>query len=633
MITLLSSSRHGRAPRGVGAWLFALAVVVLGLVGFSPSVVHADNTVVNSSPSTGAVLDVAPDAIVIGFAEPLGEDNTIALDCEAEPVTLPQPEVVDGTTLQVEIAAAIPSGTCTARWGVSNTDGEPNGRGVITFVVENAAPEGGVDPDAGTTDPTATTSPPTAADADAAAETDEATEEPDEPPSPDELVIDFSEVEDGDATLGLFQFLSTLGIAVLFGSLVVITAAWPEGVEYLVTIKFLRLVWIVSMIVTVVFAGLAAAAVTPEGGGGPFSPGSWPDLFDAGWSGRAILLRVVLLAAAAWPAFRPERVIDPTTQLAALGVAGLCTATLGITRTTGDWVALGVVMGVLHALAMAVWVGGVVLLARVVLSGPGEEDLVHAVRGFGRVSIPAIIVTIATGLVQMFRLDGGALFQSGHGRVLVLKTVVVAVMIFVAFSARQFVTQRLNRAQQMSVPLADRLRRAFGAEAAIGVVVLGLSAWLLALTPPNVEPASLIVYEVSQTHTDEAGTLDVRVRLTDSQIGLVGLEVEVIQPDENLSGLAVVLSAPPNDQNLEAIRQPIPLTEPGFAVRDESVGLPISVAGDWTIQVIANTASGPVESTPQIFTVTDETGGTATSEVTVPPSSAAPVTEVASTEG
>lgn len=594
-------------------WSIALVVAVLAVLGMSSAPAHADNTVVNSSPSTGAVLDVAPDAIVIGFAEDLGEANTIALDCEAEPVTLPQPEVVDGNTLEVEITESIPSGTCTARWGVSNTDGEPNGRGVITFVVENADPEGGVVPDVGSTDPTSTTSPPTSTDA---------TETPAEPPADEVVVVDFSVAEEGDATLGLFQFLSTLGIAVLFGSLVLITAAWPEGVEYLVTIKFLRLVWVVSMVVTVIFTGLAAAAVTPEGGGGPFSPGSWLDLIDAGWPGRAVLLRVVLLALAAWPAFRPERVIDPTTQLAALGIPGLCAAMLGITRTTGDWAALGVVMGILHALAMAIWVGGVVLLARVVLSGPGDEDLVHAVRGFGRVSTPAIVVTIATGLVQMFRLDGGALFQSGHGRVVVLKTVLVAVMIFVAFSARQFVTHRLNRAQQMSVPLADRLRRAFGAEAAIGVVILALSAWLLALAPPNINPASSVDYQVSQTHTDEAGTLDVRVRLTDSQIGLVGLEVEVIQPEEDLSGLAIVLTAPPNDQNLAAIRQPVPLTESGFAVREEAIGLPISVAGDWTIQVVANTAGGPVESIAQIYKVTDETGEAATSEVTVPSSGA-----------
>lgn len=606
----------------------ALFAAAIALIGFTPGTAAAENSVVNSSPADGTSVGSPPDAIVIGFAEALGEDNTISLDCEAEPVTLPQPEVVDGTTLQVEITEQLPSGTCTARWQVSNTDGEPNGRGVLTFVVENANPEGGVDPAVSPPDPSgsATTTP---------ASTDEASADSNDSPtsvSDDPVVIDLSVASQGNAAIWLSRFASTLAIAILFGSLVMITAAWPEGVEYLVTIRFLRAVWVVALVATVLFTAFAADAVTPDGGASPFSPATWLDLFDAGWSGRAALARLVLLIACAWPAFRPERVIDPTTQLAALGIPGLCAAMLGLSRTSGDFAALGVVMGILHALAMAVWLGGVILLARVVLSGPGDEDLVHAVRGFGRVSTPAIVVTIVTGLVQMFRLDGGELFQSGHGRVLVLKTVVVAFMIFVAFSARQFVTQRLNRAQQMSVPLADRLRRAFGAEAAVGVVVLGLSAWLLAFNPPNVEETPTAVYEVTQTHVDEAGNLDVIVRLTDSEIGLVGLEVEVVAPEEGLDALAIVFTAPQgNDQNIGAIRQPVPLDGAGFAVREETDGLPISVPGNWTIQVRATIDGDRARSNPQVYPVTGQDGETPSSVVEGPSTSA--TTEPATTEG
>ncbi len=611
-------------------YTLAVLLALAAVVGLAPGAAAAENTVVNSSPSDGATLNVSPDEIVIGFADELGEANTISVDCEAEPVTLPRPEVLDdGTTLSVAIPDPLPRGTCTARWQVSNADGEPDGRGVITFVIENAAPEGGVDPDAAPDDSgaadTVATTPATIPIGDG---TDAATE--------DIEVVDFSTAGEGNAAVWLTRLLSTLGIAVLFGSLVVITAAWPEGVEYLVTIRFLRATWVVAMIGTVLFTGFAAAAVTPDGGGSPFSPGTWLDLLDAGWAGRAVLLRLVFLAASAWAAFRPERVIDPTTQLAALGLPGLATAMIGISRTVGPLAGLGVVMGVLHALAMAVWVGGVVLVARVVLSGPGDEDLVHAVRGFSRVSTPAIVVTIVTGLVQMFRLDGGELFQSGHGRVVVFKTVVVAVMIFVAFSARQFVAQRVNRAQQMSVPLADRLRRAFGAEAAIGVVVLAMSGWLLAFVPPNIDDSPKIDYEVTQTHTDETGTLEVVVRLTDDQVGLAGLEVEVLEPETDLSGLVIVFTAPPNDQNLGSIRQPVPLTGRGFAVRDEAIGLPISVPGEWTIQVDANVAGVAVSSTPQAFLVLNLDGTAPTTAVTLPPTSlveVAPASDVVSTEG
>ena len=118
----------------------------------------------------------------------------------------------------------------------------------------------------------------------------------------------------------------------------------------------------------------------------------------------------------------------------------------GSSRTGGDLAILGVVAGIAHALAMAVWFGGVVLLARVVLAGPGEEDLVHAVRGFGRISGPAIVVTVVSGLVQLYRLDGGSLFSEPHGRVLLLKTVLVAAMLFVGLTARQVAQARLARA-------------------------------------------------------------------------------------------------------------------------------------------------------------------------------------------
>ena len=111
---------------------------------------------------------------------------------------------------------------------------------------------------------------------------------------------------------------------------------------------------------------------------------------------------------------------------------------------------------------MAIWLGGVVLLTRVVLAGPGEDDLVHAVRGFSRISTPALLVTIVTGAILTYRLDRGGLFDTAHGRVLLLKAVVVCAMVFVGLATRQFVRTRLRKVDAMTVPLASRLRRATG---------------------------------------------------------------------------------------------------------------------------------------------------------------------------
>ena len=60
--------------------MLVLLAAVAAVVGFMPGSAAAENTVVTSSPSNGAVLNVSPDAIIIGFAEALGEANTISVD-------------------------------------------------------------------------------------------------------------------------------------------------------------------------------------------------------------------------------------------------------------------------------------------------------------------------------------------------------------------------------------------------------------------------------------------------------------------------------------------------------------------------------------------------------------------------
>ena len=109
---------------------------------------------------------------------------------------------------------------------------------------------------------------------------------------------------------------------------------------------------------------------------------------------------------------RPERTIDPATQLLALGPPGLAVVTLAFSRD--EFGLIEYAAGIVHALAMAVWLGGLILLTRVVLAGPGEEDLVHAVRGFARISTPALWATVATGAILLFRLDRGHL--GSHAR-------------------------------------------------------------------------------------------------------------------------------------------------------------------------------------------------------------------------
>jgi copper transport protein len=577
-------------------------VGVGGLVGFLPGTALAENSLVSSDPADGSTLAQSPEAISFTFSEPLGEVNTITLTCTDLYTVGPREVSDDRLTMTAAVIDALPKGACVASFVVSDSEGSPNGQGNITFTVEN-------DPAAVETTPT---SEPTTDGSVPVGEVSTTTATTGD-------VTNLSDVDAGQGPLWLGRLISVFGVAVLLGSLVLIAAAWPEGVEYLVTIRFIRAVWIVAFVGTLLYVAAATAAVTGSGLGSGFNPTNWVDLFDAGIPGIAAVARLLLVIASAWVAFRPDRVIDPVTQMAALGIPALTVATIGFSRTNMDLPILGVPLSIIHALAMSVWLGGVVLLARVVLAGPGEEDLVHAVRGFGRLSTLAIGTTIATGIVQMILLDGGDLFGTAHGRVILLKTVVVAVMIFVAVSARQFVNQRLARADEMTVPMADRLRRAFGVEAAAGVIVLAMSAWLLSLTPANVSAGPNIAYAITMEVDAPEAELVVTVQLTNDRVGLSGLSVDVDEPDEGLSGLEVVFTAPTND-TIGTITQPVPLTGAGVAVLPEGEqGLPLTVAGDWTMVINAVTPTGVFTSPPQGFTILNADGTEAVSELTVPP--------------
>jgi len=238
---------------------------------------------------------------------------------------------------------------------------------------------------------------------------------------------------------------------------------------------------------------------------------------------------------------------------------------------------------------------------------------VQAVRGFSRISLPAILGTIITGVIQLVRLDGGSLFDTGHGRLVLLKAVAVAAMVFVAVTARQMVSARLARAQEMTVPLADRFRRAFSAEAAIGIIVLMLSGWLLALTPPRVVETDDANYPVSVPFVDVATGVDIDVKITPATVGLNGIRVEVNAP-EQVSNLLVSF-VPPVGSSARPVDQPIAdLTGVGAAVLRASEGIPLDEAGTWTILLNVVTPTGALAGVTSSFEVAPAETGSDTSE-------------------
>jgi copper transport protein len=322
--------------------------------------------------------------------------------------------------------------------------------------------------------------------------------------------------------------------------------------------------------------------MTGKGIGSSLSPGAWGDLTDT-TPGIAALARVIFVFLTGWVVLRPERVIDPATQMPALALPGLAVATLGFSRSGGQLAFLGYAAGIAHALAMAVWLGGLILLARVVLAGPGEEDLVHAVRGFARISNPALALTILTGFVQMYRLDWGEIFTSSHGRVLFLKSIAVGAMVFLGVAARQFIRERVARVDAMTGQLAVRLRRAVGIEAMCGIIVLALTAWMLSLAPPKVAASSESIDGLPARVRITNESADVTVRFS-AVVGANAVRVEVDKPTTGIAGLAVVFM-PPTGANVAGYVLNVPLTAAGTANLPIEQGLPLGSPGVWTVTV------------------------------------------------
>ncbi len=594
----------------------AFAAVAVALLGWDTTA--RAQSLEDSSPADGAVLSDPPERLEFTFDEPIGTNALISAACNNDPIAdLPASVLsADARTLTIELDPddPWPKGTCAVGYTVTGPNGEDGSQGTITFSIQNSP----VTTPGVTVDTPATTTPP---ETDGGGADDEPEEVLDETPT------------SGPTWLG--RFISTLGLAVLFGGLVLIVAAWPEGPEYILAVRFLRATWVVAMLGTLLYVVAFAAAAKGESLGSGLSPSAWLDLTDAGWPGRAALARLVLCFLSLWVVLRPERVIDPTTQLPAMAIPTLAVATLGLSRTGGDLAILGVISGIGHALAMAVWFGAVVLLARVVLAGPGDEDLVHAVRGFNRISGPAIVITVVTGLIQMFRLVGGALFTTGHGRMVMGKAVAVALMLFVGMTARQIAQHRLARATDLTPPAADQLRRAFGTEAVIGVVVLGLSAGLMSFTPAKVDEEPVQEFAVEKAVVDTTSGLNLVVRLDPGRVGQNRLQVEVLAPETGLSGLTVTFVAPANSQ-ADTIVQPIPLTGAGIAdtTADLSAGIPFEVAGAWTLQVDATTSTGAVSGAGGSFEIRNADGSLPASDIdpspTGPPVTAATTTSESS---
>lgn len=414
----------GRAPRRrvgprstvrrrLGAVIAAAVVLLLATAG--PAAAHA--TLETTGPTEGSVLAAAPAQVTATF------DEAVGVSPDSLRVFAPDgSRVDDGDTvraanpdqIRTRLRSGLAKGTYTVAWHVISADSHPV-EGAYTFSI--GAPSG-TSVDAATLSTRASTF--------------------------------------AGLLYGAVRWLGYLGYAVLFGGVVFLAAGWPAGARDRRAGRLLAAGWVASM-------AAALGALLMQGvyaGGLPLSRALDSGVVSATADtrfGHAALARMLLLALAA-PALaltlgrltgftrRGRAVFLGAT--AVFGLLGAATWASADHSSTGIQVPLALPADLLHLGSMGVWLGGLAMLAFVVLRGSVDEPEVGeqaltAVRTFSTMAACCVGTLVVTGVYQAWRNVGSwdALTGTDYGRVVLLKVGGLIILVGLGWMARQWIAR------------------------------------------------------------------------------------------------------------------------------------------------------------------------------------------------
>ncbi|MGW5577806.1 copper resistance CopC/CopD family protein [Micromonospora chokoriensis] len=380
------------------------------------------------------------------------------------------------------------------------------------------------------------------------------------------------------------RFLGYAGLVLLVGPVLVLAALWPQRLSRRGPT---RLAWTGLGLVTVATLADLWLQVPYTGGGGLFevSGEGFGTVFGSPF-GAAHLVRLGLLAASVFllrpllarPAGRTDAII-----MAVLGVAALLTWPLAGHPAASPAPAVSVVVDAVHLGSMAVWLGGLLMLAVFLLRQADERELSAILPIWSRWAALAVSALLLGGTVQALIevATPQALVSTTYGRLLLAKIALFAVVIGVAAYSRQLVRSRV--AAQRPVPV----RRAVWVELAVTAVVLGLSATLVQTPPARTASAESSDVSAGQFTTSLTSTLfTMQVELSPAERGNNSIHLYAYSKDNlplPVKEWRATVALP--SAGIEPIEVPLlPLTD-NHAYGD--ISLP--AAGEWQLKITART--------------------------------------------
>jgi len=589
--------------------LFFFAVLAAVFVSGGTSSAAGQNSIQSSKPAAGETITIAPTQLQLVFSSPVGGPEAVAnmglsLSCEGNLTGLGTPVLADdGLTVSAPLTQIPINGTCTVSWEL------PDGsRGSFSFISAVNAPTTTVPLIDDATEPTIP-----------------GTNEPQALSAPPERL---------GGPIGLARLLTFILMGALVGGLFFLQRRWPEGGEYAVTEKYFRVVGVLAAVSMYVLVSLMAASEGELSAGAGFIPTNWSSLFDSA-EGAALFARLIFTLILVWFAWVPIRVIDPNSEAVAYAALLVTAITYGFDRTGGRYPSVGFALAVLHMALTLYWVGSIGVMWRVILRGPGDRDLLDALRGWSRHATWVGVGLVTTGAIQAWRIDGWSYLNSGHGRVVLFKAIVVAVLLFLDAVIRQFITHKLRRAKMLNQRAVFRLQRPFALSAALSVSVLALSSWMMSMRPPNILPKDsgpTVEYAIVR---DLSGSDDfkVRVSISPGNVGVNEVLVELFGPSRIQQ---FTLDLVPSNPAFSGYSITIPITRPGGAFVAASAGLTLRAPGEWTMTVRGTTTIGELKPLTSTFVIADGTTVTTipNSDDTTPvtPTDSGPPTEESETQ-
>jgi putative copper export protein/methionine-rich copper-binding protein CopC len=497
-----------------------VSFVVLAWAIWTGPAAHAHSDLIRSEPGYGDRLATAPDPILLHFDEPVELRAAVTeLFVDGRRVAAPKPAHAGGNKRTVSAVPTVSRpGGYLLRWFFFGYDGHLMA-GELQFTVDpvvSAAPverpasgSQTVPPPAGRSSgrfapgdspaPAATN----AAPADGPEAFDAAGDLPAGflPSSAVEAASPTGVAPPGPAsafnpgeTAGIETAVRLTGyvsLAVLVGGAVLLVGLWPQGATLT---RARRLLWLGlagALASTLLTLGLSGASVKGLTAVSALRPDVIGTVFGTHFA-NVLLIRTALLLAAvpmlATLARRPERTVRSAAWQVTASVVGA--GTVATHCLTGHAYAAGTgatLAALAHLTGATVWIGGLVMLAVVLLPRSQWDESRLVIPGFSALAEKAVALMAVAGVALFVLLEPGwtGLAASGWGRLLVVKLVLVACVLALGSRARSFTRRHLIRMVAGGTASLRPLAATVAAELALAMGVLTTTALLVSRTSPR----------------------------------------------------------------------------------------------------------------------------------------------------